>query len=170
MFLLAIWRNQLKKDIENALQYYFKNLEETLYTRKISLNILESLSGNLLNDVINATSQVPEKYQKLKKQLEKVDSSLTMTKSTFLIKKAQYKKAVEQNSDISEYQIQGLVEQCQPKLCNSSCLPGLKIGICHKQRQIHLIDQQCILQNVSTTFYQYLKINKIVPTTKYELE
>ena len=162
--------DQLKKDIENALQYYFKNLEETLYTRKISLNISKSLSRNLLNDVINATSQVREKYQKLKKQLETVDSNLTMTKSTFLIKKAQYKKAVEQNSDISEYQIQRLVKQCQPILCNSSCLPGLKKSLCNKQRQVHLIDQQCILQNVSTTFYQYVKINKIVPTTKYELE
>ena len=162
--------DHLKKDIENTLQDYFKNLEQTLYTRKMSLNTSKLLNGNLLNEAINATYQVLEKYQKLKKQLESVDSNLTMTKSTFLIKKAQYKQAVEQNSDISEYQIQRLVEQCQPKLCNTSCLPGLKNDICHKQRQVPLIDQPCILQNVSTTFYQYVKVNKIVPTTKYELE
>ena len=162
--------DQLKKDIENALQDYFKNLEETLNTRKISLETSKSFSENLLNQAINATSQVRKNYQKLKKQLESIDSNLTMTESTFLIKKEHYKKAVEQNSDISEYQLQRLVEHCQPKLCNSSCLPGLKKDICHKQRQVHLIDQQCILQNVSTTFYQYVKVNKIVPTTKYELE
>ena len=152
------------------MQDYFKNLEETLNTRKISLETSKSFSENLLNEAINATSQVRKNYQKLKKQLESIDSNLTMTESTFLIKKEHYKKAVEQNSDISEYQLQRLVEHCQPKLCNSSCLPGLKKDICHKQRQVHLIDQQCILQNVSTTFYQYVKVNKIVPTTKYELE
>ena len=162
--------DQLKKDIENALQDYFKNLEETLNTRKISLETSKSLIENLLNQAINATSQVRKNYQKLKKQLESIDSNLTMTESTFLIKKEHYKKAVEQNSDISEYQIQRLVGHCQPKLCNSSYLPGLKKYICHKKKQVHLIDQQCILQNVSATFYQYVKVNKIVPTTKYELE
>ena len=162
--------DQLKKDVENALRDYFRNLEETLHTRKISLETSKSLSETLLNEAINATSQVYEKYQKLKKQLESIDSNLTMTESTFLITKEQYKQAVEQNSDISEYQIQRLIEQCQPKICNSSCLPGMKKDICHKQRQVHLIDQQCVLQNVSTTFYQYVKVNKIVPTTKYELE
>ena len=160
--------NELKKDIQNALQDYFKDLEETLNTRNISMKISKFLSEKLMKEAVNTTSTLLEKYQELKMELEIIDSNLTITRSALKRERETYKQSIEHNSNISKNHIHRLVEQCQPKLCNSSCLPGLEKYICSKQRQIYLIDQQCLLQNVSTTFYQQVKVHKKVPTTKYE--
>ena len=36
-----------------------------------------------------------------------------------------------------------------------------------KQRRVHLIDQKCSLQNISTIFYRYKQANKTVAITRY---
>lgn len=100
--------------------------------------------------------------------MENVNANLTELEALLNTQKDFYKQALRQHSNATLSQIQTLVEQCQPKLCNSSCIPGLKKEICSTQKQVPLIHQQCYLENITTVVFQNVKVNRSVLTTEYE--
>ena len=159
---------QIKRDIKGALRDYFSKLEQTLNSREASISSLQSSAQRLLDDVNNKTAQMKVKSQQLKNQIESGNVNLTSLESLLNTQKEAYKKALRQHSNLASSQIQRLVEQCQPKLCNSSCIPGLKKEICSMPKQVPLIDQQCYLENTTTVVYQNVKVNRSTLSTKYE--
>ena len=159
---------QIKKDIEAALRDYFSKLEQTLNSREASISSLQSSAQRLLDQVNNKTAQMKVKVQQLKNQIQSVNTNITGLEILLNTQKEAYKKALRQHSNLASSQIQTLVEQCQPKLCNSSCIPGLKKEICSMRKQVPLIDQQCHLENTTTIVYENVKVNRSALTTKLE--
>ena len=160
--------NQIKKDIKGALRDYFIKLEKTLNSRQTLIISSQLSAERLLSEVNNETSQVKIKIQQLKNQLDNVNANVTRLEALLSTKKDAYKQALKQYSNATLNQIQTLVEQCQPKLCNSSCIPGLKKEVCNTQKKIPLVNQQCYLENVTTIVFQHVKVNRFALTTKYE--
>ena len=161
---------KLNSDIEEGLKNHFTKLEETLNSREKSLKSSNSSTELLLNEVNNATELARAKYDFFKTEFKRLNDNLTVTERLINSGKMNYQKAIIQNANVTAAQLQILMEQCQPKLCNSSCIPGYKKEVCHKQRLIHLIDQKCSLQNISTIIYRYTQVNKTVPITKFEVK
>ena len=159
--------NQLMEDVKDKLNDYFTKLEQTIHSRKISITSSQLTANRSFHVVNNATIHLIWRYEQLRNQLDNVDGNITFTETLLKTQKENYKLAVKQNSNITERQIQILVNQCKPKICNSSCLPGLKKEVCHKQRQVPLIDQHCFLYKVSTIIYQHVQVSKTIPITKY---
>ena len=160
--------DQLKADIKNVLKGYFKNLEQRLDIRKNSTKSSQLSAERLWYEMNNATFQLKEKLEKLRNQLERVDRNLTNTEHLLKIQKESYKNAVRQNFNLTTGPRQMILETCQPKLCNSSCLPALRKEVCRKQRKIYLVDEQCYLQNITTVSYHHARKNKTLLKLKYE--
>lgn len=159
--------NQLMEDIKDNLNNYFTKLEQTIHSRKTSITSSQLTAKRSFDIANNATIHLIWRYEQLRNQLDNVDENITFTENLLKAQKKTYKLAVKQNSNITERQIQILVNQCKPKICNSSCLPGLKKEVCHKQRRVPLIDQHCFLYKVSTIIYQHVQVSKTIPITKY---
>ena len=160
--------HQLKADIKNALKEYFNKLEKSLDLRKNSIKSSRLSAARLWYEMNNVTFQLREKLEQLKNQLDSVDVNLTITERLIKMQKESYRQAVRQDSNLTANHRQMMLEQCQPKFCNSSCLPALRKGVCRKQRKIYLVDEQCYLQNVTTVSYQHAQKNRIVSTLKYK--
>ena len=161
---------KLNSDIEEGLKNHFKKLEETLNSREKSLKSSQFSTDLLLNEVNNTIEQGRSKYNLFKTEFERLNDNLTITERLINSRKANYQEAITKNANVTAIQLEILMEQCQPKLCNSSCIPGYKKEVCHKQRRVHLIDQKCSLQNITTIFYRYTQVNKTVPITEYEVK
>ena len=160
--------DQLKTDIKNALKDYFENLEKQLDIRKNSIKSSQLSAERLWYEMSNATSQLKEKLEKLKNQLERLDINLTNTGHILNTQKESYKEAIKQNFNLTADQKQIMLGPCQPKLCNSSCLPALKNEVCREQRKIYLADEQCYLENITTVFYHHAKKNSTISKLKYK--
>ena len=160
--------NQIKNDIKGALQDYFIKLEKSLNSRQALIISSQLSAQRLLTEVNNEILQVKIKIQQLKNQLDSVNANLTRLETLLNSQKEAYKQAIKQYSNATSNQVQTLVEQCQPKLCNSSCIPGLKKKICNTQKKILLVNQQCHLENLTTVVYQHVKVNRSALTTEYE--
>ena len=160
--------DQLKTDIKNVLKDYFKNLEKSLDIRKNSIKSLQLSAERLWYEMGNETSQLKEKLEKLRNQLERVDMNVTNTERLLKTQKESYKDAVRQDSNLTAGLRQIINETCQPKFCNSSCLPALKKEVCREQRKIYLVDEQCYLQNITTVSYHHAQKNRTLPKLKYK--
>ena len=159
--------NKLMIDIKDALNDHFTALEQSLNSRERSIRSSQSSAKRLFAVINDAAAHMSLIFQQLKKQLKDIDENLTITETLLKKKRESYNLTVKQNINIALSQIQILADQCQPKLCNLSCSPGLKRKFCRRQRQIHLINQNCFLQNISTIFYQHAQVSKTVSTINY---
>ena len=160
--------DQLKVDIKNALREYFDKLEKSLDLRKNSIKSSRLFAERLWYEMNNVTSQLREKLEQLKNQLDSIHVNLTVTERLIKTQKESYKQALRQDSNLTANHRQLMLEQCQPKFCNSSCLPALKKEVCRKQRKIYLADQQCYLQNITSVFYEHAQKNRSVSTLEYK--
>ena len=160
--------DQLKTDIKNALKDYFKNLEQSLNIRKNSIKSSQLSAERLWYEMSNATSQLKEKLEKLKNQLERVDINVTNTERLLKTQKESYKDTVRRYSNLTASPREMINETCQPKFCSSSCLPALKKQVCREQRKIYLVDEQCYLQNITTVSYYHAQKNRTLPKLKYK--
>ena len=161
---------KLNSDIEEGLQNHFTKLEKTLKSREKSLKSSQSSTELLLNKVNNTTELARAKYNLVQTEFERLNDNFTITEKLINSGKANYQKVITENPNVTSAQLQIFMEQCQPKLCNSSCMPGYKKEVCHNQRRVHLIDQNGSLQNISTIFYCHKQVSKTVPVTKYEIK
>ena len=161
---------KLNSDIDEGFKNHFMKLEETLNSREKSLKSSQPSTELLLNEVNNTIELAKAKYNLFKTEFERLNDNVTVTERLVNLRKANYQEAITQNANVTAAQLKILMEECQPKLCNSSCIPGYKKEVCQKQRRVHLIDQKCSLQNFSTTFYRYTQVNKTVPITKYAVK
>ena len=159
--------NKLMIDIKDALNDHFTELEKRLNSRERSIRSSQSSAKRLFDVANDSAVHVSLIFQQLKKELKDIDANLTITETLLKKNRETYNLAVKQNANITLSQIQMLADQCQPKLCNLSCLPGLKRVFCRRQRQVHLINQNCLLQNISTILYQHVQVNKTVSTINY---
>ena len=158
---------KLKFDIKNAVRNYFKNLEETLKMREALILSSSSSTKVLFYEGSNATKLVAVKLEQLKTELERLDANLSNIANQTRFRKESYKQRLEKNANITLTQSDKLVTECQPMLCNSTCIPGYKKEVCYKQRQVPIVDQHCSLQNISTVFYQHIQVERTVPVTNY---
>lgn len=158
---------KLKSDIKNAVRNYFKSFEETLLLREALILTSSSSAKLLFYQVSNSTKLLTMKLEQLKTELERLDTNMSDTANKTRFRKEKYKQSLNKNANITSTQLDKLVKECQPMLCESTCIPGYKREVCYKQRQVPLVDQRCYLQNISTVFYKHIQVEKTVPVTKY---
>ena len=99
-------------------------------------------------------------FQQLVEQLKDTDANLTITEALLKKNRESYNLAVKQKVNITLSQIQMLAHQCQLQICNLSCLPDLRREFCRRQRQVHLINQNCfckISARYCTNMFKLLK-------------
>ena len=106
-------------------------------------------------------------FQQLVEQLKDTDANLTITEALLKKNRESYNLAVKPKVNITVSQIQMLAHQCQLKMCNLSCLPDLRREFCRRQRQVHLINKNYFLQNISTILYQHVQVIKTVSKINY---
>ena len=158
---------KLRSDIKNAIRNYFKNLEDTLQTRKALILASSSSTKVLFYQVSNSTKLVIMKLEQLKTGLERLDANLSDTANQTRFQKEKYKQSLKKNANITSNQLDQLVKECKPMFCESMCIPGYKRKVCYKQRQVPLVEQHCYLQNISTVFYKHIQVEKTVTVTNY---
>ena len=159
---------KLKSDIQNSVRNYFKNLEELLSTRKDLLISLRSSAEVLFYEASNSAKLVTAKFEQLQTKLQRLDVNLTDVSNRTRFTKKKYKQSLKENANLTAARLDKLVKECQPVLCEPSCIPGYKKELCYKQRQVPLTDQHCFLQNISTVFCRHILKNKNVNVTKYK--